>query len=45
MSNAAKNIIARVVKNRLATGEKLKDVMKLYPKLTAEEIKEIKAIL
>lgn len=45
MSNAAKNIIVRVVKNRLAAGEEFGDIMKLYPKLTEEEVGEIKLTL
>lgn len=45
MSNAVKNIIVRVVKNKLAAGEKFEDVMKLYPKLTKAEITEIKEAL
>lgn len=42
MSNAAKNIIVRVVKHKLAAGEKFEDITKLYSKLTEEEIEEIK---
>jgi len=42
VSNAAKNIIIRVLKNKLAEGEKFEDVIKLYPKLTTEEIEELK---
>ncbi len=42
MNNAVKNIIVRVVKNRMAAGETFKDIVKNYPKLTKEEIAEIK---
>ena len=41
MNNAVKNIIVRVVKNRMAAGETFKDIVKNYPKLTKEEIAEI----
>lgn len=42
MSNAAKNIMVRVIKRRMADGEKLEDVLESYPKLTAAEKKELK---
>lgn len=42
MNNAVKNIIVRVVKNRMAAGETFKDIVENYPKLTKEEIAEIK---
>ena len=45
MSNAARNIIVRVVKNKLAAGEKFENIMKSYPKLTKAEITEIKEAL
>lgn len=45
MGNAVKNIMVRAVKNRLAAGEKFEDIIKSYPKLTNEEIEEIKAAL
>ena len=43
MSNAVKNIIVRVVKNRMAAGEKMEDIINSYSKLTPKEIQEIKA--
>lgn len=45
MKKAVKNIIVRVVKSRLATGEKFEDIIKSYPKLSTEEIEEIKDAL
>ena len=43
MSNAVKNIIVRVVKNRMVVGEKIEDIINSYSKLTPKEIQEIKA--
>ena len=40
MRTAARNIIVRVVRNRLAAGENFED-----PKLTKENIKEIEELL
>ncbi len=45
MSIAARNIIVRVVRNRMASGEKFEDIIKSYPKLTKENIKEIEEVL
>lgn len=42
MSNAAKNIMVRVIKRRIADGEKLEDILVSYPKLTDEEKEEIR---
>lgn len=42
MSNAAKKIMVRVIKRRMADGEKLEDVLESYPKLTEAEKKELK---
>ena len=42
MSKAVKNIIIRVVKNRMAVGETFEEIIKSYPRLTKDEIKEIK---
>ncbi len=42
MSNLVKNIVIRVVKNRMAAGATFEDIIKSYPKLTKAEIKEIK---
>ena len=44
MKKAVKNIIVRVIKSRMAAGEKFGDIIKSYPKLSAGEIKEIKDI-
>ena len=45
MSKAVKNIIVRVIKNRMAAGEQFEDIIKDYPKLTEAEIAEIKESL
>ena len=45
MRTAARNIIVRVVRNRLAAGENFEDIIKSYPKLTKETIKEIEELL
>ncbi len=45
MRTAARNIIVRVVRNRLAAGENFEDIIKSYPKLTKENIKEIEELL
>lgn len=45
MSRAVKNIIVRVIKNRMAAGEQFEDIIKDYPKLTDQEITEIKEAL
>lgn len=42
MSNTVKNIIVRVVKNKLSEGISFDDIVKNYPKLTEEEIEEIR---
>ena len=34
MSKAVKNIIVRVVKNRMAAGEAFEEIIKNYPRLT-----------
>lgn len=41
MSNAAKNIMVRVIKRRMAEGENLEDILESYPKLTEEEKTEL----
>lgn len=43
MSKLQMRIIKRAVKNRLSDGEELDEIIKSYPKLTEEEIEEIKA--
>jgi uncharacterized protein (DUF433 family) len=45
MRTAARNIIVRVVRNRLAAGENFEDIIKSYPKLTKENMKEIEELL
>ena len=45
MSKAVKNIIVRVIRNRMAAGEQFEDIIKDYPKLTQDEIAEIKKAL
>lgn len=45
MSRAVKNIIVRVIKNRMAAGEQFYDIIKDYPRLTQDEITEIKKAL
>ncbi len=42
MSNAVKNIMLRAISKRLAAGETLEDIIESYPKLTKEDIEEIK---
>lgn len=42
MSNAAKNIMVRVIKRRMADGENLEDILASYPKLTEEEKQELR---
>ncbi len=43
MSNAVKNIMIRAIKNRMAAGEAFEEIVKSYPRLTTEEIKELKS--
>lgn len=45
MSKAVKNIIVRVIRNRMAAGEEFDDIIKDYPRLTQDEITEIKEAL
>lgn len=42
LSSAAKNIMIRVIKKRMAAGEKITDILKSYPKLDEKEKKELK---
>lgn len=44
MSKIMKNIVIRVVKSRMAEGEKFEDIIKGYPRLTKDEIAEIKEV-
>ncbi len=41
MSNAARNIMVRAIKNRMAAGEEFEEIIKSYPRLTKEDIEEI----
>ena len=41
MNNAVKNIIIRVVKNRMAAGEDIETIWESYPKLIQSERDEI----
>lgn len=42
MSNAARNIMVRVIKRRMEDGETLNDILDSYPKLTKAEKEELK---
>lgn len=42
MSNAAKNLMVRVIKRRMEDGEELDDILNGYPKLTKKEKEELK---
>ena len=42
MSNAAKNIMVRVIKRKFAEGEDLEEILAGYPKLTDEEKEELR---
>jgi uncharacterized protein (DUF433 family) len=41
MNNAVKNIIVRVIKNRIVAGEDIEAIWESYPKLTQGERDEI----
>ena len=41
MSNAAKNIMIRVIKKRMSNGETFEEVIANYPRLTDEEKLEL----
>ena len=45
MSNAAKNIMLRVFRRRMAEGEVLEDILAGYPKLTDAEKEELRAAI
>nr|DAN06756.1 MAG TPA: Protein of unknown function (DUF433) [Caudoviricetes sp.] len=45
MSNAAKNIMLRVIRRRMAEGEELEDILASYPKLTDAEKEELRAAI
>ena len=42
MNKAVKNIMLRVIRNRMAAGETVDDILADYPKLTEEEKAELK---
>ena len=42
MNKAVKNIMLRVIRNRIAEGETVDDILADYPKLTEEEKAELK---
>ena len=42
MSNAAKNLLGRVIKRRMAEGESLDEILDGYPKLTDAEKEELR---
>lgn len=45
MNKSVKNIIVRVIKNRLEDGEDLESIIKSYPGLSSDEINEVRAAL
>lgn len=45
MSKSMLKIYTRVFKKRMAAGEQFEDIIKDYPRLTADEIAEIKKAL
>ena len=42
MNKSVKNIMLRVIRNRIAEGEMVDDILADYPKLTEEEKAELK---
>lgn len=42
MTTAAKKLMIRVVKNRMASGESFEEIIAGYPKLTKSEVEELK---
>lgn len=42
MSNAAKNIMLRVIRRRMEEGEELEDILAGYPNLTDAEKEELR---
>ena len=42
MSKSAKKLMIRVINNRMAAGETFDEIIADYPKLTPEEIAELK---
>ena len=42
MNKAVKSIMLRVIRNRIAAGETVDDILTDYPKLTEEEKAELK---
>lgn len=45
MSNAKLNLMASVFKRRMAAGETFEEIAENYPKLTAEDLEQIRAAL
>lgn len=43
MTKSAKNIMIRVIKKRMAAGESFDAIIEDYPKLTDEEVEELRA--
>lgn len=42
MSKSAKKIMVRVITKRMAEGETFDEIIKDYPKLTSDEVEELK---
>lgn len=42
MTKSAKNIMVRVINRRMASGETFDEIIKDYPRLNPEEIKELR---
>lgn len=45
MSIAIKNIMVRVIKNRMGTGENIEDILSDYPRLTKADKEELKNLI
>ena len=45
MSNTAKKLMVRVVKKRMEAGENFDEIIADYPKLTEDEIAELREII
>lgn len=42
MTNSAKNLMIRVITKRINAGENFEEIILKYPKLTVEEIEELR---
>lgn len=42
MSTAVKNTVIRVITRKMSQGETFDEIVKRYPKLTAEEVEELR---